>query len=59
MQNCKFIVIFAHKLQNMIIANKTILDDFVQHHANAAAPLNNWLTKVKEATWTSHTELIK
>ena len=57
MQYCKFIVTFVHKLLDMLIANKTILDEFVQHHANAAAPLNNWLVKVKSATWTSNTEL--
>lgn len=31
----------------MIIANKEILDEFVQKHAQAAGPLNNWVEKVK------------
>lgn len=41
----------------MIIANKEILDDFVQKHAQAAGPLNNWVENVKGATWHNHAEL--
>lgn len=41
----------------MRIANKTLLDDFVQSHAQSAGPLNKWVEKVKGATWTSHAEL--
>jgi len=32
----------------MIIANKELLDDFVQKHANAVKPLNKKLTTRKE-----------
>lgn len=41
----------------MIIANKEILDAFVQKHAQFAAPLNSWVEKVKSAVWHNHTEL--
>ena len=40
----------------MIIANKEILDAFVQKHAQAAGPLNNEVEKVKGATWHNHAE---
>ena len=41
----------------MIIANKEILDDFVQIHAQAAKPINKWLETVKAAQWKSHADL--
>ncbi len=41
----------------MVISNKELLEDYVQKHANAIPPLNNWLKKVKDAKWTNHTEL--
>ena len=41
----------------MIIANKALLDDFVQTHAQSASPLNKWVEKVKAAEWKSHAEL--
>ena len=41
----------------MIIANKELLDDFVQSHANAVKPLNKWVEDVKAAQWQSHTDL--
>ena len=41
----------------MIIANKEILDDFVQSHAQAIKPLNKWVEDVKAAKWKNHTEL--
>ena len=41
----------------MIIANKELLDKFVQSHAQSAAPLNNWVEKVKAVVWKSHAEL--
>ena len=47
------------KYQTMIIANKEILDDFVQAHAQAAAPLNKWIAEVRAATWKSHSDLKK
>lgn len=43
----------------MIIANKEILDDFVQTHAQAAQPLNKWVEVVKAAEWKNHAELKK
>ncbi len=43
----------------MIIANKILLDAFVQKHANAAKPLNKWLTDVMAAHWKNHAELKK
>lgn len=42
---------------NMIIANKELLDEFVQKHANAIKPLNKWIDIVKDAEWKNHTEL--
>ena len=36
----------------MIIANKELLDEFVQQHANAARPLNRL-----SATWSMHADL--
>lgn len=41
----------------MIIANKELLDEFVQTHAQAVKPLNKWVEAVKEAQWKSHAEL--
>ena len=45
------------KQKDMIIANKELLDDFVQSHANAAKPLNKWIEDVKAAHWTNHADL--
>ena len=41
----------------MIIANKEVLDDFVQSHAQAVKPLNKWVEDVKAAQWKNHAEL--
>lgn len=41
----------------MIVANKTLLNDFVQTHAQSAKALNKWLTEVESAQWKSHAEL--
>lgn len=41
----------------MIIANKELLDDYVQSHANATKPLNKWIEVVQSSQWTSHAEL--
>ena len=41
----------------MIVANKTLLNDFVQTHAQSAKPLNRWLCQVEAAVWNNHTEL--
>ena len=41
----------------IIIANKELLDEFVQQHANAARPLNRWVETVLSATWSSHADL--
>lgn len=41
----------------MFIANKVLLDDFVQIHAQAAKPLNKWIETVKAAQWSNHAEL--
>lgn len=41
----------------MIIANKELLDDFVQLHAQATKPLNKWIETIKGAQWKSHSEL--
>jgi len=41
----------------MIIANKELLDAFVQKHAQAVGPLNSWVEKVKGSTWHNHAEL--
>ncbi len=41
----------------MIIANKIILDNFIQTHAQAVKPLNKWVDVVKAAQWSSHSEL--
>ena len=43
----------------MIIANKEILDTFVQKHSQSAGPLNSWIEKVKNTNWLNHTELKK
>lgn len=43
----------------MIIANKELLDNFVQTHAQAAKPLNKWVDIVKTAQWKNHAELKK
>lgn len=41
----------------MIIANKEILDGYVQTHAQVAAPLNKWIVEVRAATWKNHSDL--
>ena len=41
----------------MIIANKELLDVFVQSHANAVKPLNKWIEDVMAAQWDSHADL--
>lgn len=41
----------------MTIANKELLDDFVQTHAQAAKPLNKWVDVVQAVQWKSHAEL--
>lgn len=41
----------------MIISNQTLLSDFVQRCSGAAKPLNKWIKDVKEANWTSHSDL--
>ncbi len=41
----------------MIIANKELLDTFVQTHANAVKPLNKWIEDVREAQWKCHADL--
>lgn len=33
----------------MLIANKELLDEYVQTHASAVKPLNTWVERVKEA----------
>ena len=43
----------------MIIANKELLDTFVQKHSQSAGPLNSWIEKVKKVIWHNHTELKK
>ena len=41
----------------MIIANKELLDNFVQTHAQAVKPLNKWVEVVIAAQWKSHSNL--
>lgn len=41
----------------MIIANKELLDDFVQSHAQAANSLNKWIETVKTAQWRNNAAL--
>ena len=64
LQKCKIICRIAKKIVSlhansikMIIANKELLDAFVQKHAQSAGPLNSWVEKVKGATWHNHAEL--
>lgn len=41
----------------MIIANKVILDDFVQSHSQALKPLNKWIEVVVASHWKSHADV--
>ena len=41
----------------MIIANKELLEDFVQTHPQAIKPLNKWIDVVRVAQWRTHAEL--
>lgn len=41
----------------MLIANKELLDIFVQTHSKALKPLNKWLEIIKEVHWRSHADL--
>lgn len=43
--------------KNMLVSNLTILEDFVQKHAQAVKPLNRWLKTVENAKWKNHNEL--
>ena len=50
-------ILYHPKRRKMKIANKEILDAFVQKHAQAAGPLNKWVEKVKSVTWHNHYDL--
>lgn len=41
----------------MIIANKILLNDYVQRHSGAVKPLNRWLKEVSDAKWQNHQDL--
>ena len=41
----------------MIIANKELLDEFVQSHSGAVKPLNRWIEHVQAAVWNCHSDL--
>ena len=41
----------------MIIANKELLDVFVQQHADAARLLNRWIENMQAAQLTSHADI--
>lgn len=41
----------------MVIANKEILDDFVQQHADAARPLNRWIECMQAVQLANHADL--
>ena len=41
----------------MIIANKELLDEFIQSHAKAIKPLSKWMEDVKAAQWNTHQDL--
>lgn len=41
----------------MRIAKQEILENFVQKHSTALKPLNKWLETVRNANWTSHSDL--
>lgn len=41
----------------MIIANKELLDDFIQTHAQATRALNKWVEVVQAAQWKNHADL--
>lgn len=41
----------------MIIANKVLLDEFVQSHVQALKPINKWPAQVTDAKWKSHASL--
>ena len=43
----------------MKIANKGLLDDFVQTHGLSAKPLNRWVEVVQAAQWRNHADLKK
>lgn len=43
----------------MIIANKELLESFVQIHADAINPLNKWIEIVQNAKWKNHNDLKK
>jgi len=41
----------------MKIANKEILNEFVQLHADSANALNHWIEEVQKVSWKSHADL--
>ena len=43
----------------MIIANKELLDEFVQFHPQAIKPLNRWVELVLSAQWKNHADVKK
>lgn len=64
MQICKFICTYENFLltlrpnsSDMKIANKKMLQDFVDNHAGSAASLTKWINKVSQANCTNHNEL--
>jgi len=42
----------------MIVSGLKELDDFVQKNAQAEKPLNDFIAKVKSATWKSHADVV-
>jgi len=41
----------------MIIIESQILDEFVEKHADCRKAVQNWINKVEDAEWKSHTDL--
>ncbi len=41
----------------MIIANKLLLDDFIQRHSRAVKPMNKWVEEVMKSAWQNHNDL--
>jgi mRNA interferase HigB len=45
--------------QNVEILNSRVIKHFIQQHADAEAPLKDWVTKIKAAEWKNNSDVQK
>ena len=43
----------------MDILNSRVIKQFIAEHADAEAPLNDWVTKTRAAEWTNNADILR